>query len=405
MSRPTVLLIAGYFDWFSGYQETALAAWFPRYATTEVIASDRVSPIFTPSHLSRLGIPRRYETGTTVENGVAVTRFRTVEKRGMVWSRQVRRYIEAHEYDLIVQVMPGQVMPLAGSLARTHARRAVLYGDNSAMWSHIHPGRRALKAGAFAMSKGMAYRYANQKADAIYGYTPETITRLRPFTPHKNPMRLLPLAFDPDRFFYDQSLRSEERQRLGYGPDAVVYVSAGKFQAKKRLDLLIDAFLWRHEANANSRLLLVGADTTEYAQSVRRAATTHPVLRKSVRIMPFMGQSELNRIFNAADIGVWPSMPAITIQQAMGTGLVVAIPKTPWVSHLIRGETGAYFEPDPRTSGTLGAALVRAEALLTSAREARATANRWFGADATARQLLHDAGISTGDKGKLPLGP
>ena len=58
--KPRALLLTGYFDWFSGYQETALAAWFPRYADTEVIASDRVSPMFSDAHLAGLGISRRY---------------------------------------------------------------------------------------------------------------------------------------------------------------------------------------------------------------------------------------------------------------------------------------------------------------------------------------------------------
>ena len=127
MNRPRVLLLTGYFDWFSGYQETGLAAWFPRYATTEVIASDRVSPIFSDAHLAELGMPRRYEAGTRVENGVKVTRFSTSEKRSMVWSTEARTYIESQQYDLIVQVMPGQVMPVAGTFARNQAVRAVLY--------------------------------------------------------------------------------------------------------------------------------------------------------------------------------------------------------------------------------------------------------------------------------------
>src|ERR1035437_1580356 len=105
MNKPRVLLVSGYFDWFSGYQEIGLAAWFQRYATTEVIACDRVSPMFTDAHLAELGIARRYEAGTREENGVKMTRFSTFEKRSMVWSTEARKYIESQAYDLIIQTM------------------------------------------------------------------------------------------------------------------------------------------------------------------------------------------------------------------------------------------------------------------------------------------------------------
>jgi len=393
MPRPTVLLLLGYFDWFSGYQEAALAAWLPRYAATEVIACDRVSPIFNDAHLARLGIPRRYATGTTIENNARVTRFRCHEKRAMVWSADVRPYIESHAYNLIIQVMPGQAMPLAGSLAQNRSVRAVLYGDNSGMWSHLNPVARLLKGAAFAVSKGMAYRYANQRADHIYGYTPETITRLQPFTPHGNPMRLLPLAFDPDRFFYGEELRLERRNALGYGPEALVVISAGRFLARKRLDLLFDAFRILHTQSTEARLLLVGADDTDYAKQIRATVERESHLRDTTTILPFVDHTELNSLFNAADIGVWPSLPAITIQQAMGTGLLPVIPNNPWVSHLVHDGMGIYFNPAAALAYQLSAAVSEAASMARSLRPQRALHNRWFSAQAITECLLDDAGL------------
>ena len=199
-TEPHVLLIAGYFDWFSGYQETALATAFSKIATTEVIASDRVSPAFTDDHLARIGVPRRYTPGTTGENGVMVTRFRSFEIRSMVWSKAAISYLSGRSYDLIVQVMPGQLLSAAPSFSSHASHRVVLYGDNRAMWASLSRPLRLVKGGAFALSKGVLYTLVNGGSTAIYGYTPNTIRRLRPFSASRQ-MQLMPLAYSPAELF------------------------------------------------------------------------------------------------------------------------------------------------------------------------------------------------------------
>lgn len=395
MSRPRVLLLAGYFDWFSGYQETGLAAWLSRYATTEVVAGDRVSPMFSDAQLAGLGVPRRYATGTTEENGVRVTRFSTVEKRSMVWSTKARSYIESQEYDLIVQVMPGQLLPLAGTLARNRATRVALYGDNSAMWSHLPLWKRALKGAAFAVSKGMLYTFVNARANEILGYTPNTVTRLKPFAAGKK-MKVLPLTFDAERFHFDPEVRSAKRRELGYHEDDVVLVAAGKIQQKKRLDLLLRAIANLAPSHPRLKLLLTGLDGSAHAGELTRQVAEDSVLSERVKLIGFVDTDELNRVFNAADIGVWPRMPAITIQQAMGTGLKVAIPRNEWVSHLIKPGTGSYFadgEDDETSDMERAIVALAVDGTRIDERVARAAANSWLSADRVVRSLLDGAGV------------
>lgn len=395
MNKPRVLLLSGYFDWFSGYQETGLAAWLRRYATTEIIASDRVSPIFSDAHLAKLGMARRYETGTRVENGVKVTRFSTSERRSMVWSTQARRYIESQEYDLIVQVMPGQLMPVAGTLARNHTVRAVLYGDNSAMWSHLSPAQRLLKGATFAVSKGALYTLVNRRADLVYGYTPNTVSRLRVFSGGRT-MSVFPLAFDPEKFYFEEGIRQTHREALGYTEADTVVVAAGKFQQKKRLDLLAEAITRLASRHAGLKLLLVGADDGPYSRELKAQIDADPGLSKLVTVMGFVDTTELNAIFNAADIGVWPRMPAITIQQAMGTGLKVVLPQNEWVGHLVLHGSGIYFDEsgDGDSRGMESAIASQLGGGWSSRdRKQRADTNSWLGADRLTISLLQAAGI------------
>ena len=395
MTRPRVLVLAGYFDWFSGYQETGLAAWLSRYATTEVVAGNRVSSMFSDAQLAALGISRRYKTGTTEENGVRVTRLSTVEKRSMVWSTKARAYIESQDYDLIIQVMPGQLLPFAGTLARNRAVRVVLYGDNSAMWSHLHFSKRVLKGAAFAVSKGVLYAAVNARADQVFGYTPNTVSRLRFFNSGKT-MQVLPLAFDPERFYFDQRVRAEQRSKLGYTDSNIVVVAAGKIQAKKRLDLLLRATMNLAPRYPELRLLLTGIDESDHAAELARQVADSALLSERVRLIGFVEAQELNRVFNAADIGVWPKMPAITIQQAMGTGLKVAMPENDWVRHLIRPGSGSYFvdggQDDTSDMERSIAALAEDDDGFDG-RVRRAEANAWLGADRVARSLLQWTGV------------
>jgi hypothetical protein len=393
--KPRVLLLTGYFDWFSGYQETALAAWFPRYADTEVIASDRVSPMFSDAHLAGLGISRRYQPGSKTEHGVRMTRFTSYEKRAMVWSGQVRKYIEGQDYDLIVQVMPGQLMPLAGTLAQNRSVRVALYGDNSAMWSHLSHAQRLLKGAAFGLSKGAMYSLVNKKADLVCGYTPNTVERLAPYGGGKR-IALLALPFDPDRFFFDDQSRSAQRASMGYVDTDTVILAAGKFSPRKRLDLLVEAFQRMAKKNPDLKLLLVGFDDSEHSRKLQAHIGTYPGLAEKVKVFGFVDNDILNAMFNAADIGVWPRLPAITIQQAMGTGLSVVLPRNDLVGHLIRNGSGCYFhESDGHASAQLQEAIESQLATDFSGvgRKVRTEQNAWLGADELVKSLLSRAGV------------
>lgn len=386
-STPRVAIVVGYFDWFSGYQETALAAALSRVANVEVICSDRVSPAFSNAHLGRLGLSRTYEPGTSFEHGVTVTRLQSIETRSMVWSRSAIAYLRGRKYDLCVQVMPGQVLPVAATVARVARSRVVLYGDNRAMYEGLPLGTRILKLATFAVTKGLLYVVVNANADWVYGYTPNTLKRLQPFSPRKK-RKLMPLAYDEDRFYYSLTTRKVERELHGYGDDDIVFLVAGKFEHRKRLDWTLSAFEAFRDSNAHARLLLVGADDGPYSDSIRdRVAESK--FADNIRVMPFQDAETLNRIMNSADIGIWPKQPAITIQQALGTGLIAVVPDNDLVGHLVSENTGVRMDNRREGANEILKAMHESTALrIRVARQERADTNRWLGASSTAVELL-----------------
>lgn len=385
-----ILLIVGYFDWFSGYQETGLAKALSEFADVSVLAGDRVSPIFTDSHLKGLGQRRRYKVGVAMEHGVRVKRVKSRELRAMVWSRHAVAAVEAGDFETVIQVMPGQLFPLAGTLARGNATRMVLYGDNAAMYAALPKKVARLKFAVFAVTKGQIYHLCNRRALGVFGYTPQTLQRLAPFLAGR-PAEVLPLGFDEDQFFVDPSLRAAFRRRMGWSAEDFVVVLAGKLRPEKRFDAVLAAASQVLTKGYRVRVAVAGGDA-EAARTEFAGLLSGPI-QNAVTFFPFLDQSGLNAVFNAADLGVWPSMPAITIQQAMGTGLRVAIPDNDLVGHLIRDpSTGRLLNPGANLDFEIAEAIAQEvndwAGVPDLHREDRRQANMWLSTRILARRLL-----------------
>lgn len=390
---PRVLVISGYFDWFSGYQETGLARALAKLADTTVLAGDRVSPIFSDEHLTQLGASRIYPVGESTSHGVRVKRLRVREARAMVWSPRAREAVEQGQYDLVVQIMPGQLLPIAASFART-GRRVVFYGDNAAMYASLRRSLAVVKYGVFAMTKGVLYRITNARADVIYGYTKDTKRRLRPFA-GKHSMELASLTFDEESFYYSEGLRNDKRRALGLVESNYVVIAPGKVQNQKRLDALVDAVATMSAQDREDLILyIVGSDSGAVSTRLRKQVLEQS-LEAVIRFVPFASSSDLNAYFNAADIAVWPAMPAITIQQAMGTGLLVAVPRNDFTDHLFTNPGSCVEIPQgsPLTSSLAGVLLsARSTREEASSRTQRAATNQWLSTRALATRLIADLG-------------
>ncbi|WP_029210277.1 glycosyltransferase [Arsenicicoccus bolidensis] len=390
--RPRILVISGFFDWFSGYQEIGLVRALRKSADTYVLTGDQVNPIFKDAHIQALGLERRYQPGTTTEEGVTLLRLPVAEVRSMVWSPRAVRAVEARPFDHIIQVFPGHLLPLAASLARTQARKSVLYGDNSAMYASLSPQAAALKFRIFSATKGRLYQFINRRADHLYGYTPETIRRLAPFSAGHE-MELLPLAYDDEVFSWSPALRREARTELGIAEDEFTIIAPGKVQPQKRFDALIEAALQHIRQGRKIRIVLAGLDRSSTSDDLRRHVRQSG-FSEHFMLFEFTTAARLNALFNASDLGVWPAMPAITIQQAMGTGLRVALPTNDIVQHLIRNpSSGPVFEAGedltPKLFNVMASeAAVKALYASDALREARCRENLWLSTAALAERIL-----------------
>ena len=114
----------------------------------------------------------------------------------------------------------------------------------------------------------------------------------------------------------------EFRQRLGIPEAAKVVLFAGKFERKKRPDLLVRAF--RHIADDNAILMLVGSGQLE-SQLKQMAADD-----ARIRFLPFQNQSQIPQMYAAADLIVLPSEGpgetwGLVINEAMNCGCAAIV--------------------------------------------------------------------------------
>ncbi len=212
-------------------------------------------------------------------------------------------------------------------------------------------------------------------------------------------MRVLPLAYDPMTFLHDAKIREKGRAELGYGSSEVVVMSAGKFQAKKRLDLLVEAWSRLARYDDRLRLLFVGIGDNGQLAELQARLRSCGICTSRLQVVGFVNAQKLNEAFNLADVGVWPRMPAVTIQQAMGTGLAVVIPRNELVGHLLRPGSGKYFdvtsaEDTDSMIDALQEVLSGLDPQDTSTRAKRASINSRLSADEVANSILKDVGLT-----------
>jgi glycosyltransferase involved in cell wall biosynthesis len=125
-------------------------------------------------------------------------------------------------------------------------------------------------------------------------------------------------------FVYDQDNRNSIRTELGIDKDATVLMHAGRFAEVKNHDFLIDTFAEYQKLDPNSRLILVG-------DGPLREKTENKVKRLNLsNSVKFLGlRSDINRIYSAADVFVFPSLfeglPVVLVEaQANGIKCIIS---------------------------------------------------------------------------------
>ena len=148
------------------------------------------------------------------------------------------------------------------------------------------------------------------------------------------------LGFHPDEFFFDAKLREEKRREMGFSYQDRVVVTATRIRPEKNLEQAIPAFENSHDA----KWLLIGSAEDDYANQLRKELDDR-IGSDRFTMLPHADREKLNGFYNAADLALYTT-PAISIIEAMGSGLPVILPNENSLSHLIDDPHQGQFVSD-----------------------------------------------------------
>jgi glycosyltransferase involved in cell wall biosynthesis len=210
------------------------------------------------------------------------------------------------------------------------------------------PLRRAALGAMFAQcTSALAVGAANHDYYRAMGVPEERIT-------------LVPYTVDNDRFIAASWLRDGERRawraQLGVTGDAPIILYASTFEARKRPDDLLEAFLLLRRAGADAHLVMVGSGDRLDALRARAA----DVADGNIHFPGFFNQSELPKVFAACDLFVLPSDNepyGLIVNEVMCAGLPVVVSATVGcVRDLVREDINGHTFP-PGDVAALAAVL------------------------------------------------
>ena len=384
LSGTRVAIVCGHFSPEIGYQEVDLATAFARLgAEVRVVTSTR------PSTNASAVVRGDYPPGMTSADGYEVVRLKPRLTLGPnVLGCRVLPAVRDFTPDHVLLVGPGKLFGLDLFSSDTPPwRRIAIVQDNSDDGrSRDGSAGAALKAIAHRLVKQPVYRHVVRNADRIVLNVPETKDIIRPWLGSEERERLsrkaveLRLGFDPAKFHFDLDQRRDWRRRHAVDETELLLVTCTRATPGKRLENAMSTVSQLRTRGLRVRYALAGLLGDEYGNRLREHAATQPDTNAFL-LLPMLKHEEMCELFCGCDLGFWPRA-AITIQQAMGTGLPVVLRNTPSVSHLVAaGRNGWYVQPGESLEDALAAALESVEAVpqdRLARRDADATFNRTY---------------------------
>ena len=139
--------------------------------------------------------------------------------------------------------------------------------------------------------------------------------------------------------------RAEARRRLGLTDDHFVYFNFGNVRRYKGIERLAEVFASLPDEHL--RLLLGAKYYTKYGEEVA-ASVSRTDDRIIVRSSRFFPNEDLQLLFNAADVGVFPFSEVLTsgsVITAMSFGIPVIVPATGCLPEAAQPDAGIVYDP------------------------------------------------------------
>lgn len=334
-----IAIVCGHFIPSMGYLEVHLANVFHKLNHEIKVFTSRVVPSYVKS-VGKLTDDTPYE----------IVRLKTSFSLGqMVKSKYLTAAVQKFEPELVICIGLGKLFPKPiYQIKNKNFRLITLLGDNEETYTAKGYTKKLKNSLLQQFVKKTVYLLAIKKSDVLFPYTPSTIDIICRFVNAKyaeilkSKSHQISLGFDEEHFFYDEVERNEQRKQLGISAHETLLITATRVVPEKGLEKIIDLVDIVNKNGVHINYLIVGFQEDEYSKKLKEyiAQKEH---KNRIICKPFATTSQTRKYYNAADTAIF-NRAAISIFEALATGLFLLLPQQKNISHILTKENGVYFD-------------------------------------------------------------
>lgn len=356
-----------------GYQEVHLAKAYARLGYTVKVFTSAAS-VNLGGSIKNLN----YQTGLTLDPkyNYEILRLKSVSYKSKALPFGLKKSVDEFEPDVLILLGVAKMFPMPLLNNKYHKKVKIIsvYGDAK---EYLDRGTLSQKFKTFIHEVGYStikhplYRKAIKYGDRLILNIPETNDLFHSFlnTKYKSEFDskkvMLNLGYDPDEYYFNKQDRLTAREELGFKENEIVIITSTRINKRKNLEQIIELISSLNNKGLSVSYILVGFLGDNYETELKTFIAQQSVPNK-FKCFPFLNSKEIRKLYCAADTGIWLKA-AISIQEAMGTGLPVILEDKPSVNHLIKhGENGWFFK-----KGNLAETIEKAVNSLVDQKESR----------------------------------
>jgi glycosyltransferase involved in cell wall biosynthesis len=268
----------------------------------------------------------------------------------------LKKNVALFKPDVLVILGVAKIFPMALFNKNFFGKMKIIsvYGDAK---EYLDRGSFSQKAKTFLHEIGYSaikhplYRKAITYGDKLILNIPETNQLFHDFLNVKDKVAfdskkvMLNLGYDPDEYFFNEEDRNVIRKELNVDSNEIVIITSTRINKRKNIEQIIELISKLNSKGKNVSYVIVGFLNDDYEKEVKSFISKQPFPNK-FKCFPFLNSKEIRKLYCASDIGIWLKA-AISIQEAMGTGLPIILENKPSVNHLINeGTNGWFFNKD-----------------------------------------------------------
>lgn len=317
-------------DWYMpnmSYQENFLPSEEKKLGNDVFIITSDKLPSYPgySAHIGKINGDRRMRVGEFEENGVQIFRLPSVfevRSSNEIIFTGLKPKLAELKPDIVFAHSPYSISTLLAVLYSSKVGYKLFIDDHTHETNFLLTN--LIKRSYVSFVK-LFYRIYGNRVSCYFPITYSAKKILQDTLKiSEDKIEFLPLGANTDLFKKSTELRDTVRQRLKVGADEKLLICSGKLDETKEIDILIEALSAVVQKKDGVKLLLIGNGKKDYMDKIKKL-TYDKNLQDRVTFIDFVPYKELPQYYNAADIGVWPGTPTITIIEAIATGLPVII--------------------------------------------------------------------------------